>query len=561
MLIPFRARWLAPGLIYLLVGSGAIAQQSSSKDQAKPRPKEPPQAALLSEAAADVRTLSLTAVEDRIVDLLTMDLAKEGGLDPQAFLKFVQVANPDVLKVIPVPQQSDSGTEQKLTQLIFRAAKDGETTVTVRNKEGNVKIIFRVIVSKSNLEVRMAELKELLRDIEGLELRIVGQKILVDGEILVLSDFARLMSVVADEKQPYASVVLNLAKISNLSLEYLRTRILSDPKFETLKDKVSIRTLNGMLILDGTVQSEDERKLAEDIAKLYVPELNIPSPLIKQDVAQGLQNGRGLVQNLIEVKPPKQDPKEAPKEKLIRVTVHFVELAKDYNRIFGFTWRPGFTASPTISVGQDAGGDQAAQAASFSATLSNLLPKLQSAQNAGFARVIKSMTILVRNAKEGRATEKTDFPVSVFSGNNGQVQAASATVETKISITPQIMGQTEDILLDLDLAQQNVVGRAPAAGTAPITATHSLRTNVFIKSGESAALVGTNSGEASTQFNKDDPAPGTFAEGTEPLFNLNRSKQFGKKKSQYVIFVTPQIVENAHDGTEDMKRNFRVRVN
>ena len=552
----FPARWSALGLICFLSSGGAMAQQQSSDSKVRTRPKEP-QAGLISESAAEIRTLSLTAVEDRVVDLLTMDLAKEGGGDAQVFLKLVSVANPEFLKVIPVPQQS--GADTKITQLIFRAAKEGETTVTLRNKDGDVAIIFRVIISKSNLEVRMAELKELLRDIEGLELRIVGQKILVDGEILVLSDFARLTSVVTEPA--YQSVVLNLAKISNLSLEYLRTRILADPKFEALKDKVSIRTLNGMLVLDGTVQSEDERKLAEDIAKLYVPELNIPSPLIEKAGAQGLQNGRGLVQNLIEVKPPKQDPKEAPKEKLIRVTVHFVELAKDYNRIFGFTWRPGFTAAPTISVGQDAGGDQAAQAASFSATLSNLLPKLQSAQNAGFARVIKSMTILVRNAKEGRATEGTEFPVTVFSSNNGQVQASSAKVETKISITPQIMGQTEDILLDLDLAQQNVVGRQPAAGTAPITAQHSLRTNVFIKSGESAALIGTNSGEASTQFNKDDPAPGTFAEGTDPLFNLNRSKQFGKKKSQYVIFVTPQIVENAHDGTEDMKRNFRVRVN
>jgi pilus assembly protein CpaC len=53
---------------------------------------------------------------------------------------------------------------------------------------------------------------------------------------------------------------------------------------------------------------------------------------------------------------------------------------------------------------------------------------------------------------------------------------------------------------------------------------------------------------------------GTFEGGTVPLFNLTHSKGYTKNKSQYVIFVTPQIVESASEGTEDLKRNFRVRV-
>jgi pilus assembly protein CpaC len=38
------------------------------------------------------------------------------------------------------------------------------------------------------------------------------------------------------------------------------------------------------------------------------------------------------------------------------------------------------------------------------------------------------------------------------------------------------------------------------------------------------------------------------------------SKNYQKKKSQFVIFVTPQIIENASEGTEDLKKNFRVKV-
>ena len=62
-----------------------------------------------------------------------------------------------------------------------------------------------------------------------------------------------------------------------------------------------------------------------------------------------------------------------------------------------------------------------------------------------------------------------------------------------------------------------------------------------------------------TEFNKDDPQPGAFAAGTDPLFTLMHSKNYHKKKSQFVIFVTPQIIENASEGTDDLKKNFRVK--
>ena len=44
-------------------------------------------------------------------------------------------------------------------------------------------------------------------------------------------------------------------------------------------------------------------------------------------------------------------PPPKKQEKLVRVTFNFVELSKDYNKLFGFKWQPGFTADPQITVG------------------------------------------------------------------------------------------------------------------------------------------------------------------------------------------------------------------
>jgi pilus assembly protein CpaC len=64
-----------------------------------------------------------------------------------------------------------------------------------------------------------------------------------------------------------------------------------------------------------------------------------------------------------------------------------------------------------------------------------------------------------------------------------------------------------------------------------------------------------------TTFNRDDPNAGSFSGSTKPLFTLQRSKSMAKKRGQFVVFVSPQIIENASDGTEDMKKNFRMKSN
>ncbi len=81
-----------------------------------------------------------------------------------------------------------------------------------------------------------------------------------------------------------------------------------------------------------------------------------------------------------------------------------------------------------------------------------------------------------------------------------------------------------------------------------------------MKNTESAAVAGVQSSQVLTGFNKDLPGQGTFEQGTSPLFTLERSKNYAKDKGQFVVFITPQIVEHASEGTEDLKRNFRVKA-
>ncbi|MGK5086260.1 pilus assembly protein N-terminal domain-containing protein [Bdellovibrionota bacterium FG-2] len=486
-----------------------------------------------SEAVSDRRTLLLTTGEDRAVDL---DFEVTGRKDG------IAIGNPQVVNYNLV----NIGEKR---QIVFKPLKAGDTTVTVRDADGTLRLVFLIHVTGSNLLRTAAEIRDLLRDVEGLNIRVVGTKVILEGELLVPVDYGRLLTVIQDKG--YADVVMNMTTLSSFAMQLLARKIQED--INAFAPNVRTRLVNGLIFLEGTVDSQDQAVRAKRISELYLPDLR-PGALLEKDPSVQRLPPRSLVQNFIVINP-------AParkQEKLVRVTIHFVELSKDYNKVFGFKWEPGFTSSPSISVGKNESGGAGATGSSFSATISSLLPKLQSAQAAGYARVLKTGTVIVRSGQPAKLVEQTEFPFMTQDGKGGTV-GTSKQVGLSVAVTPQIVGQSEDIQMDLDLDQSNVVGRVPSGG-APTTANHKVVTKIYVKSTESAAVAGVMSNSVGTDFNKDDPKSGAF-EGADPLFTLMHSKAYRKQKSQFVIFVTPQIIENASEGTDDLKKNFRVKVN
>ncbi len=490
-----------------------------------------------SEKQADRRRLLLSAGEDKAVDL---------EFEANAGANGISIGNPTVVATTLVKVG-----EQR--QIVFKPLKAGDTTVTVRDVDGTIRLIFTVKVTGANLLRIAGQLRNILRDVEGLEIRVVGNRIVVEGELLVPADYGDLVTVLSDEE--YAKVTLNKARLSPLAMSVLAKRIQED--INTFAPNVKTRVVNGVIFLEGTVDNVDQARRAAKVALIYMPELRPGNPLTiaAKPEAVGLQVPRSLIQNFIVVNPP--PPRK--QEKLVRVTLHFVELAKDYNKFFGFKWEPGFTLDPQIQIGSTAAGGVGGNTGpSFSATISSLIPKLQTAQEAGYARILRMGTVVVRSGQPATLVEQTEFPF-FQPGSNNQLVPGKQPVGLEVGVTPRILGQSEDIELDLKMNQITFVSRTSGGGP-PVTANHKVETKVYIKSNETAAVASVNSTDVGTDFNKDDPETGATATG-DPIFTLRRSKNFRKKKSQTVIFVTPQIIENASEGTEDLKRNFRLKVN
>lgn len=500
-----------------------------------------------TEAEADHRNLVLAAGTDKIVDLESS--FKLG--DPQ---KSIMIGNTAVLQV-----QTVAIGEQ--TQLIFKPIAEGETNVTVRDLVGNVGIIFEVVVAKQN-QVRFLErLRENLKEVEGISIGIEDKNIVIRGEVLTVNDYGMIYNEIADKA--YGDNIINKVTMSPITLGILAKKIESD--LQGFAPTVNVTVLNGKVVLGGTVDNPDLKVRCEKRAFWYLPQIRVQEPLKgagNVELSDPTDKRNFILQSDIVYVPP--PPKRD--SKLVRLTVYFVELSKDFLKTFGFKWQPGFTSDPSISIGQTASGGTGTSAAggfSFSATLSSLFPTLSAPpSSASFGRILKSGTVVVKSGFEARMEDTMSLPIQTL-GANGQVgfNATDNKVAFSIAMTPTIL-QKDDLEIDIKVNQSNQVGKG--VGGTPIVATHVVNTRIFTKSGEVSAIAAVNKQDVSTSFNRDDPKYTQQGQGnqagpqTSALFSLLRSKNMSKAKGQFVVFLNSNIIENASDGTEDLKKNFRM---
>lgn len=475
------------------------------------------------------------------------DLEVAMGIDVIEKLDFdfspkVVIGNEAFLRIISVPSKRE---------LVFKGLKPGRTSVTVRDNVGDVKLQYTVVITATGKSNTVSELRELIGDVEGLEIGIRGGKVFVGGEIVVPDDIGRVSQVLASYPD-----VLTLIELSPQTQRVIARKMTDELAKNNLKD-VTVRVVNKVYWLEGVVSNTDKKKLAVTIAKAYLP------PKIVNLSANSNRYATPQTDDIIDFIAVNEKKEPQPSPKMIKITSQFVELSKNYNKVFAFKWAPLMGEdSSRISFGQTADGNLTGQQSegTLSATISNLFPKLNAAKSAGYARTIQSGMVIVRDGFEqgGSINKQTEIPYALGTGDF--TKASSAKIGLKLDVKPKILEQ-EKLELGIVLA---VSVAAPSGSTVPVTTTNDINTNVVLKSKESAAIGGIVQNTSTTDYDNtgNDPAPQTATAGTAvatPLFRLYRSKSYSTNKSQYVIFVTPEIIESASAGTEEIRKKFRRR--
>jgi pilus assembly protein CpaC len=410
---------------------------------------------------------------------------------------------------------------------------------------GDMRLLINVALKVNDNAKTIKELKDFLGDIEGLEIGIKGEKVYVGGKIVIPEDMGKISLILEGH-----SKVLRLVELAPQTQAYIAKKMEQEIHRAGLRDVV-VRVVNRVFWLEGVVGSKSERTLAYKIAEAYIPDSMESLSKLSSRVKSVKKT---LIQNFISVN---QKPKEQPIPKMIKITSQFVELTRDYQKIFGFKWNPLMATGGEITLGRTTdGGLNTSSGGSLMGKISQLFPQLASAKQAGNARIIQSGMILCENKIQCQVVKNRSQHFDV--GNTELSKPQTEKTGFTLHVKPTILVK-DNIHLDLNFS----VSTEGEYGGKPSNTLNQVKSRVVIKNKESAVIGGIVVNSSKRRYDKDAPGSSTTGgevEGGFSLFSFVRSKGYEQSKNQFAVFLTPEIVESASVGTEEIKKKFRKRT-
>lgn len=426
---------------------------------------------------------------------------------------------------------------KELNVIRFTPLREGFATMTIHDKRnGRIVAEYRIDIKKNKLDKVVREMRALLGDIEGINIKIVNNRVVVDGQILLPKDLARIYNVV-QQFGDQASSLVTLSPLAQKKIAEFIARDINNPEIE-------IQAVNDKILLRGWANTEEEAKRAEIIAKTYLPDIVIEAAEEKGVIKKRKPANDGVI-NLIQIK--EAAPK--PPNKMVQLVVHYVELNKDYSKAFKFQFTPELGDTSQLQF-QTGGNTPGGVISTITGTISNLLPKLNWAKDHGQARILESTSLIVEDGKKGEIKQITNEPYQVI-GKDGTQGTAFAEVGIKSAITPVLLGEKSgSIKMDMEFSLSNLIGTANGA---PVTTANTIMSSITVRDRQSAAVGGLIKNASSTGYNR---LPSSVK---NPIISLYASKEFQRQQSQFVVFVTPIVKTSASSGSEQIKKKFRLR--
>lgn len=420
--------------------------------------------------------------------------------------------------------------------------KVGNGIVTIHNKKtGQILVELRIDIRDQVIEKTLREIQALLADIEGIEYKIVNNRIILDGFVLLPKDLKRIGQVIGQFAEGGASNISSLVSLSPLAkkkiVEYI-ARDINNPE-------ITVSSIGDFIKLEGFVNSIEEKNRINDVVLLYLPDI------VTEKGQENLRNVTmadrkpqtdvgAYVINLIQVR--KAEDKVTPPPKMIQVVIHVVEYAERYLKNFNFTFSPSLRG---LGESQTQGQTNAPGSISELASIvDNLLPKLNWARTHGYIRLLDTASLLTQDKNTTASISRT-FALSNGATQVGQPPPVGQTFTLNLTLrSPTIMSERSELVQ----TGINVVTNGQGLSLGPST---TVDTQISVRSRQSAAIAGIISKKSENQFGG--------PTGAGAIVTLNHGKSYTKSTNNYVLFVTPIIKSSASAGVEQVKKKFRFK--
>lgn len=414
----------------------------------------------------------------------------------------------------------------------------GKTIVLVYDSNGKQQDAIDVVVNPTDPDELVAQIKKLLINVEGITITRMNNKIVIDGEVYLSEDKERIQRVIGESR-----MIVDLSRLSPDSNRIIAKTI----EKEIGLDEVTVRSLKGRFILEGTVYSEQAKEKAGNIAQLY--------------------SGTIKVINAIEVR---EVPRPPTRANTIQVTAHFVEVNKNYTKNFNFRWNPIPKVGASFQLAFDPLSSSSNTSGAITGNLDDILPKLNYYKSLGAVRVLENPTVSVKSGGTATIQSGTRIGFPVFS-EKGIPSIEFQNVGVTLEIRPYAQGNDVDMSVTVEIS---ALGTPDIQGAISIEQ-NKINTEQFVRAGESVVIGGLI--RQSTRKILDRPpsgagggggtgsasAGGANANASDPfplgsLFTLYKSSDFAQQRSQFMVFITPKILKFAKDANQEIKDQFNL---
>ena len=286
---------------------------------------------------------------------------------------------------------------------------------------------------------------------------------------------------------------------------------------------VKARLINSTILLEGVVHSQGASIRAEAIARAYYAN----------------------VVNVLEVREVERVP---GRTSTVVIVVHFVEMSKEMTSAWGVEWTPILMSPIDFFFQMDVLPSRGQPTGTASANVSALLPRLYRARASGYARVLDNPTVSVKSGEQATIFSGMEYPYLVSSGFFSHVEFKEIGIA--LEVTPYAQGN--DVDLDIKVSVTDLGQVAPNGFQAVDKA--EIISSEYCRAGESIVIGGLQRIGDAVSYNKTPEIDTSSA-----ILNLYANKDYKKSKSQFLVFLTPQIHESSSSANKEIKDQFNLQ--
>jgi pilus assembly protein CpaC len=405
-------------------------------------------------------------------------------------------------------------------QVLIIGQAEGKTTLLIWKNSGQ-RVSYLIAVRRQDPNEIIAEIKKLLGEIEGVSVRMVGDRIYLDGQAYTTQDADRIDQVVSlyPNVKSFVKIAPNAKKLvaQNLNAAFQKAGLRN----------VQANVVGSTIFLEGSVESQQDLQKAELITKAIGEK----------------------VENLLVV----------GIKRMILSEVQFVEIRRNSRDRYGIRY-------PTDISGGLSGGASFSQElypGTFGSGTGQLGVQGGSEfsigfqANDGYGRLLAQPKLVCASGEKAEFLAGGQVPIPLITNNQFTVEFKNYGVILNLRPTADRNGNIQtEIEAEASEIDTSVAVSVGGSASIPGFRTRKVKTNVTVRHGETIVLSGVFSHDEQKAVSK---LPGL---GNIPIIGeLFKNRAFDTTKRELVIFVTPRIVNPDSDKIrtiiEDVKSRYK----